>query len=362
MTTLNKYIFVLFARNILGIYILILSLIYLVDFVEHLRRASDDEGVSIWRIVHLVALHGPSLAEQVFPFAVLIGAMASFFMLSRSLELVVARAAGISAWQFIMPGAVFAVILGVFATTVYSPIAASMREAYETLRIETFGGRDSVFARTRGGGFWLRQRGDDGQSVIQAASASDAGVYLTDVTVYIFDRNEVFVERIDADTAELRANSWNLTNTLVSTPAGDQTAYSEYVISTYLSATQVREIFGSAESVSFWDLPSVIDASLAAGLPATGFKLQYHVLFAQPFAFMAMVFLAATVSLRIFRLGNVLRMILAGIVAGFVLYIFGQILRDLGSSGSTTPLIASWLPAIVTMMASVTVLLHLEDG
>ena len=50
----------------------------------------------------------PFITERVMPFAVLVGAMFCYLNLSRRLELVVARAAGISAWQFIAPAIVIA--------------------------------------------------------------------------------------------------------------------------------------------------------------------------------------------------------------------------------------------------------------
>ena len=45
----------------------------------------------------------PFLTERIMPFAVLVGAMSCYLNLSRRLELVVARAAGMSAWQFVAP-------------------------------------------------------------------------------------------------------------------------------------------------------------------------------------------------------------------------------------------------------------------
>ena len=59
----------------------------------------------------------PQLAERVMPFAVLIAAMSSFLDLSRRLELVIARAAGMSAWQFIAPAFLVAAMIGALTTT-----------------------------------------------------------------------------------------------------------------------------------------------------------------------------------------------------------------------------------------------------
>ena len=54
-------------------------------------------------IAKITLFRVPFITERVMPFAVLVGAMFCYLNLSRRLELVVARAAGVSAWQFISP-------------------------------------------------------------------------------------------------------------------------------------------------------------------------------------------------------------------------------------------------------------------
>ena len=73
----------------------------------------------------------PQLLEKMMPFCILIGAMTCYLALSRRLELVVARAAGVSAWQFIAPALASAIVLGILATTAYNPMSANLRETLQ---------------------------------------------------------------------------------------------------------------------------------------------------------------------------------------------------------------------------------------
>ena len=59
---------------------------------------------------------------------VLIAAMACYLNLSRRNELVIARSAGMSAWQFITPALLVAFMLGIIATTLYNPVSATLQE------------------------------------------------------------------------------------------------------------------------------------------------------------------------------------------------------------------------------------------
>ena len=106
------------------------------------------------------------------PFTVLVGAMFCYLNLSRRLELVVARAAGVSAWQFVAPAIVIALLVGIAVTTLYNPISATLRERSERLEAELLRQRQPRF-RCRSSGFWLRQRSEDGQSIINAEAAAN---------------------------------------------------------------------------------------------------------------------------------------------------------------------------------------------
>jgi len=59
-----------------------------------------------------------------------------------------------------------------------------------------------------------------------------------------------------------------------------------------------------------------------------------------------MVMLAAAVSLRLFRFGGVQKMALAGVIAGFLLYVMSKICGDLSKAGMMPPLMAAALPTL----------------
>src|SRR5499433_104070 len=161
--TLSRYFGWRFLSAVLAVFAGTLVLTAMIDFLELLRRSADIKDVSALLIAQITLFRVPFITERVMPFAVLVGAMFCYLNLSRRLELVVARAAGISAWQFIAPAVAIALLIGIATTTVYNPISATLREQSTRLESELFG-RDNGF-RNVGGNFWLRQRSDDGQAV-----------------------------------------------------------------------------------------------------------------------------------------------------------------------------------------------------
>ena len=158
---LGRYFAGRFAYAVLGVFAAVLALIYTLDFVDTLRRAGASKTAGGGVIAWLAVLHTPIVAEQVLPFVVLIGAMAAFLNLSRRLELAVARAAGVSAWQFIAPALVVSLAFGVGEVAALNPLSTLMKRQAAGLEAKVFGSnaRDA-------GGFWLRQKTVDGQSIV----------------------------------------------------------------------------------------------------------------------------------------------------------------------------------------------------
>src|SRR5205085_465607 len=149
----------------------------------------------------------PQLLEKMMPFCVLIGAMTCYLALSRRLELVVARAAGVSAWQFISPALASAIVLGITATVAYNPMSANLRELSKRMEAELFGSAPGGGIQDASG-FWLNQVNNDGQWMINAARSEQQGVRLTGLTVFRFDAALQFKERIEAREATLEDGRW----------------------------------------------------------------------------------------------------------------------------------------------------------
>ncbi|MFA6268027.1 MAG: LptF/LptG family permease, partial [Pseudolabrys sp.] len=101
--TLARYFGLRFLNTVLMVFAGIFLLVALLDYIELMRRASDIPNVSAVLVAKTSLFRVPQVTERILPFCVLIGAMSCYLNLSRRLELVVARAAGMSAWQFIAP-------------------------------------------------------------------------------------------------------------------------------------------------------------------------------------------------------------------------------------------------------------------
>lgn len=360
-TTLSGYIGRQFALALAAFFAMFLIVVYMFDAIELLRRAAGRADTSTTLVLRMALLKLPNMAEELAPFVVLFAAMITFWRLTRSHELTVARAAGVSVWQFLLPVVVVAALFGAFKVTVVNPAAATLYASYERLEAQLLRGRSSLLAVSESG-FWLRQIDQAGNSVVHARRVSSAEMILFDVIIFNFEGKDRFTSRVDAARASLRDGFWEVDDAWITAPERPARFERRYRVPTNMTAEQIQDSFASPTTISFWELPGFIRLLESAGFSATRHRLHLHQLLATPLLLGAMVLIAATFSLRPHRRGGTSLLIVSGVVAGFLLFFATSLVGALGQSAAIPVVLAAWTPATVSSMLGVALLLHLEDG
>lgn len=358
--TLSGYIARQYLMWFLGFLFGLVGVIILVSTVDRLDRlANKDAPLTV--VFEMVFLKLPFLSQEVMPFTLLFAGLACFWRLTRSNELVVTRAAGISVWQILIPVVGVALLVGVLTVAVLNPVASVLLARFEQLEAKYIRNQSSTLSVSRQG-LWLRQADPGGQSVIHARRVTHATMTLHGVIIFRFAERDRFLGRIDAARAVLRPGVWEVFEAWESSP-GTRARFSERLeIPTELTREKILDSFAPPETISFWNLPSFIKLLENAGFSATRHKLQLHRLLATPFLLAAMTLLAVSFSLRPQRRGRVGLVIFGGVITGFLLYFLSNFVFALGLSGKIPVILSAWTPAGITLMLGIAILLHLEDG
>jgi lipopolysaccharide export system permease protein len=211
-------------------------------------------------------------------------------------------------------------------------------------------------------GLWLRQGDSRQQSVIHALRVAQQGEHLEDVLVLLYGANNHFIGRIDAKSAQLQEHFWVLKDAFVSDLRGIPVHHDSYRLPTTLTPEQIVESSTAPDALSFWDLPSYIRAAQAAGFSASRYQLYLYTLYALPALFAAMVFMAASFSLRPGREAGMARVILFSAACGFGVFFFQDLTTVMGRSGAVPILLAATAPALASILIGMTLVFSQEDG
>lgn len=360
--TLSIYIAIRFLKILTAMVLGLAFLIVTVDFIEQLRRAAEVENTSSWQLYQISLLRTPIFVERIFPFACLFAAMITLNQLNSKMELVVARASGVSAWQFLLPITVSAALVGVFVATMYNPLAIHAFRASNELSAKVLPG-SVLFGSGPGSNHWIKQEdANGGLTFLNAKQSRREGKFLDGVMVIRFDANGDIINRINARHAVHQENQWLLIDASRTGADGRTTNLDTVTIETRLTDDDLLGAGNSPEEVTFWDLPEFAERVEKSGTNGKPYLVQYHSLTALPLFLVAMTIVAATVSLRFVRFGQLGKMIFGGIFFGFVLYTMTSLITALGSNGIVPPIVAAWAPGFVAILFGMSMLLHQEDG
>jgi lipopolysaccharide export system permease protein len=337
-------------------------LVVIFDAIEQLRRSGGREGGGLGDVIELALLHSPATTQQLLPFTMLFAAMLTFRRLSRSNELVAARAAGISVWQLLIPVWLLAMILGSLTVAILNPVSAALYTRYES-RVDLLEDGDIDRMELSSGGLWLRQSWGDLPIILHATSVMDQeAMQLGDMTVFLLDANGGYAGRIDAPVGQLTEGAWILKEAVRVDPVGRMEHIPVLRIPTNLSPDRIHNGLAPPETISFWDLPEYISTLRSIGLPTRGHVVHFQNLLATPLMFAAMLLIGTVFSLRFARRGGTLIFVAMGIASGFVFFVFANVVLAVGLSGRLPAEMAAWTPAVVAILLGLALLFHTEDG
>jgi lipopolysaccharide export system permease protein len=357
---ISRYISRSFLMSFMGTFFCFFLIIMLFDFAELQRRAGSKD-ISLGTKLEMIFLRSPHFLEQILPFLVLVAALFVFWRLNRSNELLIFRSVGISLWWIILPISLTALMIGALDLGVFNPLSSVMQKRYEKLEKRYLSGvHDDV--KITASGLWLSERMGPNQAIYRADRIDLATLTLINTNIFVLSPQNNFVTRLDAKSAKIQGPNLILTEGWETQVGQFAQPFEKKIINTSLSQHKIEQMRESRETISFWNLPSYIELLEVSGLHSLKYKVYWHSLLASLFWLGAMIVLAAAFSCQPHRQGKTLLFLLGGLVSGFCLYFFKDVTFALGVAGKLPPLLAAWLPPLLTLMLGAALVFNQEDG
>ncbi|MFT4090711.1 MAG: LptF/LptG family permease [Asticcacaulis sp.] len=346
-----------------GTLAIISSVIFLIDYVEVSKNLGQKADLTSIHIIGLLLLKSPNVILILLPFVFLFGTLGAFVSLNRRSELVAMRAAGVSAWRFVLPASGMAFLIGILTISVLNPVASLLGDRYDQVQATIEG--KNVVANGDGGIIYLRQGEGNKQTVIRA-KIGQSGNELTNATfwTYVLDSKGTpqFESRIDAQQAILKPGTWQLKGAreaFVGEPVREHATLS---LESSLNPHNAFHKRASPQSTPFWKLPLLIRQIESSGFTAAPYILRLHQLLATPVMFAAMAGLGAVFSLRLMRLGGMARLAVSGVGLGFAVFFVNQLCGAMGKAEVIPIFLAGWATPVLALLSAMTLLVYTEDG
>ena len=365
MKALNQYLIRRFAMWLLIVLAGFGAVAVLGDFLEMLRFANRfDLGAGAALGFTLRRL--PLILLDFLPFVFLFATVFCLLRLSQAQELAVIRAAGLSVWQFLTPLLVFTFLLASLIVAILEPIGARSMANFTAKQAQITGIKAKLSLSV--GGIWFRENNAQSNYIIRADKfdPKDAA-RLLNVEVTLLDENGDFARHLEASSAQLSGGQlgggqFALHNVKIFTGARAPLTQETYKLPTQLTLASIQSGFKAPRTIGLWRLPSYITQARATGMDVSRHEARFQSLLALPILLLSMVMVAACFSLPTGRIFSTSQTLGFSVLCGFLVFLFNDFIGLMGELNILPAVLASWAPALIALLLSVSYLLTTEDG
>ncbi len=341
------------AAFLIGLIIILESLDLLGESGKILAVAGNSEG-DLWTYV---SLRVPQLIQLFLPFSVLLATLVTLATLNQNSEVVIFKAAGLSAHRILSPLIIAALGIAianfVFNERVVTRATHTLRawqdNDYQKIPPEKLSVTES----------WVR--GDDDLFHAEQVTGAGAATRLQDVTIYDRVDNRL-VRVVMAKGARPGGHGWLLSGVRVFDVArGTVTALADLDLTSAVVPRQFTTAGITPAFVPLWHLwPQIAEQRAAGKSVGTLEAAAWHKL-SGPLSTVLMPLLGAVAAFGLARSGRLFVRAVIGMFLGFAFFVADNFMLAMGNFGTVPPLMAAWAPFLLFLLIGEAVLIRTEE-
>ena len=353
---INKYLSKEFIKVVINMSLAFFCLGFIITLFEEINFFKD-YGVGIKIPILLSVLFVPSLLYNMFPFVILLSGIWFFLKIKKTDEIIAIKISGVSNFSVIILPGIISIILGILFVTSFNPVSSFMIKKYESIK-GTYELDQDYLAAITVNGIWIKEKNNEKNNIIKASKLENER--LLEVTIYEFDKENNFVKRIEADSANISALKWNLEN--VKIVDADGTTISENIKNiSYISLYDIKKIkslYSNLDTIPFWSLGKEIKLLEDRGYSSAEMRAKFQRSLAFPLFLLGMLLLSGVFTLGMSFKENNWTYIFIALITSVLIFYFNDFSTALGKTGKLPVEISVWMPVLVILIFSSVGLIH----
>ena len=353
---INKYLSKEFLKILINMSFVFFCLGFVINLFEEINFFKDYD-VSIKVPIILSLLFIPNLIYNMFPFIILLSGIWFFLKIKRSDEIIAMKVSGMSNFSVILIPSVVVIIIGIFFVTSINPITSLLVKKYEFIKGGYEKDQDYLAAITVNG-IWIKEKNLEKNNIIRASNLE--GNNLLNLTIYEFDKEQNFVRRIEAESANISSLKWKLNNIKIIDNEGkylSDNIDSIFYISMY-DIKKIKSLYSNLDTISFWSLKKEIELLEDRGYSSSEIRAKLQRSLAFPLFLLSMILLSGVFTLGLYFRDNNWTYVFIAIITSVIIFYFNDFSAALGKTGRLPVEVSVWMPVAIIFIFSAVGLIH----
>jgi lipopolysaccharide export system permease protein len=350
-----------FSLSLLIFFLLFLSLILISNFIEEIIyfRTKELTGNFYLQTFAITLLKIPTLIINFLPFIFLFSGIFFFVKLKRDNETISLSLSGFSDNFVTLVPAIYSIILGIFVIIFLTPISSELLKYHEITK-QKFSSNENLIIISNTG-LWLKEKQNNQSVIIRADKIENENFdKLNNLSIYKFDKNNKFIERLDAKEAKIFKNYWIIFNAK-KLKNNEIKFINKINFNTNINIDKLKNFFLNSNTFSIWNVSEELKKIQERGYYGQELIITLNKYLSLPLLLFCMVVISTFFTLKIDQKFNNFIYSFIGVLLGIFVYFLNDLSIAVGKSGKIPLVFSVWAPLIIIMIFSLYSLLRNND-
>ena len=341
MKTYIKFLVITFLKSFINIFLIMLSLVFVLNILKEIEFFSNTEVNSFYPI-YLSLMNAPSVVFEMFPFIFLISTQFFFIKLFNNNEINIFKYSGLRNLKIISIVGSLSLVLGFVIIFLFYNLSSNLQSYY--LEIKNQYSKDKTYlAVINKNGLWIKDIYNDNISIINSALIEEN--FLRETIITTFDKNYEPIRNIKSDKIDIKKNKWLVHNATIFEENTNKNV-ELFELNTNFNLKMIESLFSNLSSLSILQLINLRNNYKSLNYSIVDVEMQINKIFTYPIYLTLMTILSSIIMFNTKRFKSNTFKIVIGLFFSVTIYYISNFFNVMGTTEKIPMMFAIWVPLI----------------
>ena len=356
MKTYTKFLVNGFLKSFLNVFIIMISLVFILSILKEIEFFNDQEVNSLYPI-YLSLMSSPSIIFEMFPFIFLITTQFFFLKLFNNEEINIFKYSGLKNIKIISIISFVSFFIGILTITVFYSASSNLQHFY--LQVKNQFSKDKLYlAVINKNGLWMKDIINNQTSIINSSKIDNN--FLTNTFITTFDEDFNLIKSIKSDKIDIRNKEWLIYDATIFKDNISQKSDLIRFRSNF-NQKRIENLFSNLSSLSLLKLINLRQNYKSLNYSTVDVDIQIYKVATYPLFLVMMTILSSIIMLNTKKTSSKVFKIIIGLFFSVVIYYINNFFNVMGSTEKLPLIVSIWTPIMFLGLINLIMLVNIND-
>ena len=356
MSVYIKFISILFFKSIIYVFLIMISLVFLLNLLSELEFFRDLE-VGFNFTIFLAILNSPSLMFEMFPFIMLISAQLFFIKIFEKKEIDIFKYSGLKNTKILLILCSLSMLLGILIVTLFYNFSSNLKNIYLELK-SNYTSDGKYLAVITKNGIWIKDRIN--KKILITNSSSIEQNFLIDNIITELDENFNVIRNITSKKINILNDDWVVLNAKVYQES-DYFKEKKLKLETNFNYKRIKTLYSNLSALSLFELHQLRENYKKLKYSLIDLDLHILKIILFPIFLVLITMFSSLIMLQMKKINGNAFKVTTGLFCSVIIYYLNNFFYVLGSTEKISVLLSLFVPLMILLIINFSMIYKVNE-